>query len=50
MWQAERKQRSFAEQSIVGGSGRNAQLVRIDGLIQWGAIERELEPVHAAQE
>jgi IS5 family transposase len=50
MWQAERKQRSFAEQTIVNGGGRNAQLARIDGLIQWGAIERELEQVHAAKE
>jgi transposase, IS5 family len=50
MWRAEDKQRSFAEQSIVGGSGRNGQLARIDGLLEWGAIERELAQLHAAKE
>jgi IS5 family transposase len=50
MWRAEQQQRSFAEQSIVGGSGRNAQLARIDGLLEWGAIERELAQLHAAKE
>jgi IS5 family transposase len=50
MWRKESRQRSFAEQSIVGGSGRNARLERIAELIDWGALERELGAVYAASE
>jgi len=50
MLRAEPKQRSFADQSMVGGSGRNTPLARIDGLLEWRVIERELAAVHAAPE
>jgi transposase, IS5 family len=50
MWRKEHWQRSFAEQCIVGGDGRNARLARIAELIEWRALERELAQVYAARE
>jgi len=38
MWRKETRQRSFAEQSIVGGSGCNARLKGIAELLDWGAL------------
>src|SRR6185437_3809413 len=38
MWLKEARQRSFEEQSIVGGNGRNARLERIAALIDWRAL------------
>jgi transposase, IS5 family len=50
MWRKESRQRSFAEQSIVGGNGRNERLERIAELIDWRALERELAAVYATGE
>jgi IS5 family transposase len=50
MWRKETRQRSFAEQSIVGGNGCNARLEGIAELLDWGALERELAAVYAAGE
>lgn len=50
MWRKETRQRSFAEQSIVGGNGCNARLKGIAELLDWGALERELAAVYAAGE
>jgi len=50
MWRKEARQRSFAEQSVVGGGGRNARLERLAGLVEWRALERELAGVYAASE
>jgi transposase, IS5 family len=50
MWRKETRQRSFAEQSIVGGNGCNARLRGIAELLDWGALERELTAVYAAGE
>jgi IS5 family transposase len=50
MWRKENRQRSFAEQSIVGGNGRNGRLKGIAELLDWGAVERELTAVYAAGE
>jgi len=50
MWRKEARQRSFAEQSIVGGNGRNARLEQIAALIDWRALEREVAQVYAASE
>src|SRR5260370_5102169 len=50
MWRKDTRQRSFAEQSIVGGNGCNARLKGIAELLDWGALERELTAVYAAGE
>jgi transposase, IS5 family len=50
MWRKENRQRSFAEQSIVGGNGCNGRLKGIAELLDWGAVERELTAVYAAGE
>src|SRR5260370_35220177 len=50
MWRKDTRQRSFAEQSIVGGNGCNARLKGIGELLDWGALERELTTVYAAGE
>jgi len=42
----ERKQASFAEAWVVGGGNR--RLERIEGVVDWAAVERLLEPVYAA--
>ena len=50
MWQEERRQKSFAEQSIVDGASRNARLQGLAGLLDWRALERELVAVYTADE
>jgi IS5 family transposase len=42
----EGKQASFAEAWVVGGG--NQRLEKIDGLVDWAAVERLLAPVYAA--
>src|SRR6185437_7513879 len=42
----EGKQASFAEAFVVGGG--NERLERIEGLVDWAAVERLLQPVYAA--
>jgi transposase, IS5 family len=50
MWREAQRQGSFAEQSMVSGSGCNRRLEQIAGLIDWNALERELTEVYAAGE
>lgn len=50
MWRKEQRQRSFAEQGIVGGNGCNQRLERIAAFIDWRALERELSEAYAAAE
>ncbi len=50
MWQEANRQRSFAEQANSDGNGRNARLQKIDQMIDWAALERELAEVHSKEE
>jgi transposase, IS5 family len=50
MWRREERQQSFAEQEVYVGDGSNQRLEGIAGLLDWGAIERELGAVYAAGE
>ena len=50
MWRKAQRQKSFAEQSMVGGQGRNARLEQIASLLEWPALERELTEIYAARE
>jgi len=50
MWQAESRQRSFAEQEVFGAAGRNRSLEGIARLIDWKSLEAQLRAVYAAEE
>lgn len=50
MWSKEERQGSFAEHEIYGGEGGNRRLEKLAGLLDWGAIERQLGEVYAASE
>lgn len=50
MWNKEERQRSFAEQEVYAGRGSNQRLAKLVGLLDWGAIERQLREVYAAEE
>ena len=50
MWNKEERQQSFAEREIYASMGGNQRLEKLAGLLDWGAIERQLCEVYAAGE
>ena len=50
MWNKEERQQSFAEQEVYASMGSNPRLEKLAGLLDWGAIERQLREVYAAGE